>query len=128
MGFGKDYMLSSTRTFKNMDMNYVNKANGWKFAMFIRDPVLRYLSAYGSCCTKNILGMYEHDFACCGPLAWNAENATEFVTRVKKDIRRGLPYQDMHWSSHADHIRQCGFENFRPENLDYVGILAGDVN
>mmetsp|Transcript_18739 Transcript_18739/g.44028 ORF Transcript_18739/g.44028 Transcript_18739/m.44028 type:complete len:346 (+) Transcript_18739:75-1112(+) len=132
-GFGHDYLRSS-RVGMRFPAKNISKANGWKFAIFTRDPALRYLSAFGSTCVAtNDQGHFEHSFECCGPLIRsNRVSATTMVKafqeRAMSDLQRGIVKMDDHWSQQVSILRQCGWKWFAPEKLDFHGTLNGDVN
>jgi len=130
LGFGHDYLNSGVRALwintKNM-----TRENGWKFAAFTRDPALRYLSAFGSTCVPTRTG-YEHSPACCGPLVRKgispAHMVKFFEDRVLADRKAGLPALEDHWVPQVEVLKNCGWDKFGPQNLDYWGQLSGDVN
>jgi len=132
-GFGHDYLRSSRRAMK-VNADTITKRNGWKFAIFTRDPALRYLSAFGSTCvSKDDSGRFEHSFECCGPLVKSnrlpaATMVQAFQERVMSDLQKGIVNMDDHWSQQVTVLRQCGWNWFRPEKLDFHGRLAGNVN
>lgn len=132
-GFGRGYGQSMGKQL-HVSMDTVTRENGWKFAAFTRDPVERYVSAFGSTCVPTDWGFYEHDFACCGDLVsysnkTNRANLTHALKeRVRADLKRGLPENEDHWIPTVDVLRNCGWDKFKPSNLDYWGTLSGDVH
>jgi len=131
-GFGHDYFKSTTNTFMNIDMRKVNKENGWKFAVFLRDPALRYLSAFSFACTRDSVGELEAPGVCCGQEGDWEKHGTDLITlfeeRVASDVEAGLPWGEMHWASQTEFIRQCGMDNFHPSKADFVGFVDGNMN
>jgi len=146
VGFGKDGdYLASAWTNLGIKKKDITRENGWRFATFTRDPALRYLSTFGDVCPLgnpqdlDLPSMSGHQWSCCGPMfdAGRAEEGpwqddqyriTAFKTRVKLDVKAGRVHSDQHWASQTQVLEQCGWELFKPDNLDYWGVLSGDVN
>mmetsp|Transcript_71386 Transcript_71386/g.209254 ORF Transcript_71386/g.209254 Transcript_71386/m.209254 type:complete len:365 (+) Transcript_71386:80-1174(+) len=130
LGYGHNYLASMPRAMHISPQN-ITKENGWKFAVFTRDPLLRYLSAFGSSCVSNGRH-FEHKFECCGKTVSNRVSQEKMVKhfeeRVRYDSTHGLVKEDDHWVEQTEFLRNCGWEKFRPENLDFRGHLSGDVN
>uniref|UniRef100_A0A7S2DSM8 Sulfotransferase domain-containing protein n=1 Tax=Alexandrium andersonii TaxID=327968 RepID=A0A7S2DSM8_9DINO len=132
-GFPHDYLASSVEKL-GISRSSVSRENGWKFAMFTRDPALRYLSAFGSTCVAKDDGTFEHDIECCGPLVKDNLMQPEllvkmFETRLMYDHAQGSVSQEQHWSQQTEILMLCGWEDFRPEKVDFHGSISdGDVN
>lgn len=111
----------------------VTKEQGWKFAIFVRDPLERYLSAFLSKCVPTALNMEpanEGKF-CHGPTRSQPvtieEEITLFEERVRSDAANGLA-NDGHWESQATTLaNRCGMKRFRPSQLDFLGYLTHDL-
>uniref|UniRef100_A0A7S1RD16 Uncharacterized protein n=1 Tax=Alexandrium catenella TaxID=2925 RepID=A0A7S1RD16_ALECA len=134
MGFGWGY-LDSTAAMLGVDPATIVKENGWKFATFTRDPALRYLSAWGSTCvSENNHASYEHWWECCGPLVKDNTIAPQkianmFHERLDYDVAHGLIEYNQHWSQQVQMLQNCGWEQFGPKKVDFLGDLStGDVN
>uniref|UniRef100_A0A6T1IFW2 Carbohydrate sulfotransferase n=1 Tax=Alexandrium monilatum TaxID=311494 RepID=A0A6T1IFW2_9DINO len=129
LGFGKEYSASKAEHL-GVNESEITKSNGWKFAVFTRDPALRYLSAFGDTCIRGD-GHRRHRKACCGPTlskrAPKEEMTKHFQARLKRDLEEGLAH-NVHWSPQTEIIQRCGWGHFRPERLDYWGVLSGDVH
>mmetsp|Transcript_37529 Transcript_37529/g.113322 ORF Transcript_37529/g.113322 Transcript_37529/m.113322 type:complete len:399 (+) Transcript_37529:3-1199(+) len=130
LGFGHNYLSSGVKAL-HLDARHMTKREGWKFAAFTRDPALRYLSAFGSTCVPTRTG-YEHSHTCCGPTVGKGANLermiTSFEDRVLADRKAGLPALEDHWVPQVEVLKNCGWDKFGPQNLDYWGQLSGDVN
>jgi len=134
-GFGKfwTYGTSSHISLK-VNRSVITKENGWKFAIFTRDPALRYLSSFGSTCvSKTDHASFEHRFECCGPVIEDNTMPAEqlikmFEKRVDYDAWLGVPHRDDHWESQVAILKQCGWDKFAPDKVDYYGQMDGDMN
>jgi len=131
LGFGHHYFMSMPKRL-HMTMQNVTRENGWKFAAFTRDPLLRYLSAFGSTCVSTSGGKFEHVYECCGPTIQmpisDEDMIRRFEQRMALDAAVGLVRGDDHWVEQSEIMKQCSWRNFKPESLDYWGHLSGDVN
>lgn len=128
----RDHLAQSSSAALGVNVSDVTKANGWTFAYFIRDPLVRYLSAYGSKCLPKIDGSIgDEGLNCCGEVA-SGKNTTSayvehFERRVLSDLEAGIPLYNEHWVPQVQVMRDhC--EKFNPKEVDYVGTLSGDIN
>eukprot|EP00928_Gymnodinium_smaydae_P059582 TRINITY_DN4296_c0_g1_i2.p1 TRINITY_DN4296_c0_g1~~TRINITY_DN4296_c0_g1_i2.p1 ORF type:complete len:393 (+),score=48.81 TRINITY_DN4296_c0_g1_i2:62-1180(+) len=116
------------------DWSKVSRENGWKFAVFTRDPLERYLSAFLSKCVPGPDGRIESGGVNCHGkvIDWRAPSLAEqvraFEARVERDSSRGFPALQEHWDPQVEILRRCGWDKFEPSSLDFVGSLSGDVN
>jgi len=123
---------SSPRDF-GISWDIVNKEHGWKFAFFTRDPLERYLSAFGSKCMPGGDGMVEDDGRSCGGSFVTDKDADReelikvFEERAFNDKKRGMPGDDQHWWPQVEHLKLCGLGKFNVEHMeeaDFVGHLS----
>lgn len=117
----------------NISWHNVTKANGWKFAFFIRDPLARYLSAFGSKCLPNADGIVEgHGKDCLGKITWHTAPMEQIVQtfeeRAKNDSRKGRPANNSHWFTMNTCLRACGMDRFHPKAVDFIGNLDNDAH
>eukprot|EP00413_Alexandrium_margalefii_P043749 CAMPEP_0204585880 /NCGR_PEP_ID=MMETSP0661-20131031/47171_1 /ASSEMBLY_ACC=CAM_ASM_000606 /TAXON_ID=109239 /ORGANISM="Alexandrium margalefi, Strain AMGDE01CS-322" /LENGTH=358 /DNA_ID=CAMNT_0051595469 /DNA_START=73 /DNA_END=1149 /DNA_ORIENTATION=+ len=131
-GWGFDQMASRRDKF-NLSMSDLTRENGWRFATFTRDPLRRYLSALGNTCLQGPGDHLPNPVSCCGSVSFS--HATEddvmenFGFRAGYDALHGAPYEEAHWAAQVKVLFFCGWQNFKPESLDFRGdISAGDVN
>lgn len=130
-GFGHHYSSSMPRLM-NIAPGIITREHGWKFATFTRDPLLRYLSAFGSTCVSHVGSGFEHRHECCGPTVEmpvpKEELVRRFEERVQLDAASGLVMGDDHWLQQTEILKNCKWRYFKPEKVDYWGHLTGDVN
>jgi len=117
----------------NISWANVTKANGWKFAFFTRDPLARYLSAFGSKCMVNSDGIVEGNGKdCLGKITWHfapMETLVQtFEERAKNDSIKGRPANNSHWFKQVDCLRACGIDRFHPKSVDFIGNLDNDAH
>jgi hypothetical protein len=118
----------------NIDWNMVTRENGWKFAFFHRDPLARYLSAFGSKCMVNaIYGNVEGAGKdCIGKIQWTAlpmdKMVEAFEERVRADSLVGRPVNNSHWFPMIKNLRACGIDRFHPDDVDFKGGIDEDAN
>lgn len=102
-----------------IDCQQITKANGWTTAVFHRDPVDRYLSAFRSKCLAS-----PHNFQpgraedngsnCNGPVLANphatlSEQVEAFEHHALIDVKHGKPGANIHWVSQKEVLqRTCG--------------------
>jgi len=116
-----------------VDWESVTKENGWKFAFLYRDPLARYLSAFGSKCMVNANnGVVEGAGKdCLGTIHWTAmpieEMIEAFEDRVQADARAGMPANNSHWVPMIKSLRACGIEKFHPDIVDFRGSVDEDA-
>lgn len=111
----------------------LTKGNGWRFAMFVRHPLERYLSAFLSKCVPtggnkepSSGGKFCHGPTRSAPVTLD-EKVALFEERAKSDLANGLA-QDDHWlSQHTVMQRHCGAE-FEPAKLDFLGHMTYDLS
>lgn len=116
-----------------IEKSQITKANGWTYAFFVRDPLDRYLSAFGSKCVPKDGGdLGDSGHNCCGDFITKAGASSEYVElfeeHVRIDHQSGLPILNLHWAPQTEILqRNCGL--FDPSEADYIGQLSkGDVN
>jgi len=118
----------------NIDWDNVTRENGWKFAFLHRDPLARYLSAFGSKCMVNAeFGNVEGAGKdCIGKVQWTAlpmEKMIEaFEERVQADASVGKPANNSHWFPMIKALRACGIDRFHPNDVDFKGGIDEDAN
>lgn len=127
-GFGiADYFASEPAAL-NVSTADMTRENGWRFAAFTRDPLQRYLSAWGSTCLQSDGGDVKHPQECCGTFLWNhappQHLVQSFEARAGYDAIAGLPQEEEHWASQVQVLWHCGWELFKPETLDFRGNLS----
>mmetsp|Transcript_91322 Transcript_91322/g.204441 ORF Transcript_91322/g.204441 Transcript_91322/m.204441 type:complete len:315 (-) Transcript_91322:20-964(-) len=134
---GGDYDFSTVKGL-GLDWTEMTRENGWRFAMFVRHPLERYLSAFLDKCVHEEPD--EHyvasDFGvhCFGPTlsgtaTWNVSLEAQvalFEERVRHDLAEGLA-DNPHWlAQYAVMRRYCGEDRFAPEDLDFLGHMTYD--
>jgi hypothetical protein len=118
----------------HVDWDSVTKENGWKFAFLYRDPLARYLSAFGSKCMVNANnGVVEGAGKdCLGTIHWTAltieEMVEAFEDRVQADARAGMPANNSHWFPMIKSLRACGIDKFHPDTVDFKGSVDEDAS
>ncbi|CAK0892359.1 unnamed protein product [Prorocentrum cordatum] len=117
----------------NISWANVTKANGWKFAFFTRDPLARYLSAFGSKCLPNSDGIVEGNGKdCLGKITWHfapmEQLVQTFEERARNDTKKGRPANNSHWFSQSTCLRACGIDRFHPKAVDFIGNLDNDAH
>lgn len=110
---------------KSMSFNEINKKNGWKTAIFVRDPAERFLSAWRSKCVQ----WEDQGRHCLGGRAKVApeEAVKKFEHAVKHDLKEYMRLSDKygHFNSHFDpQSKFCGRQSL--DSYDFVGRLTGD--
>jgi len=120
----RGFMLSEPGRL-GVNWSTVTRANGWKFGIFIRDPVERYLSTFLNKCNPLHRIDPEH---CAGP-TWPKGSTAEEVIRVfEMHVLRQGPYNmplvpagGRHFWTQTDIIRrECGFEEFSVGRAEFV--------
>mmetsp|Transcript_120551 Transcript_120551/g.327110 ORF Transcript_120551/g.327110 Transcript_120551/m.327110 type:complete len:346 (+) Transcript_120551:97-1134(+) len=118
----------------HVNWDSVTKENGWKFAFLYRDPLARYLSAFGSKCMVNANnGVVEGGGKdCLGTIHWAAmtmEGMVEaFEDRVRADALKGTSANNSHWFPMIKNLRACGIDKFHPDIVDFKGSIDEDAN
>ncbi|CAK0839779.1 unnamed protein product [Prorocentrum cordatum] len=118
----------------NIDWSRVTRENGWKFAFLHRDPLARYLSAFGSKCMVNAkYGNVEGAGKdCLGKVQWTAlpmdKMVEAFEERVRFDALVGRPVNNSHWFPMIKNLRACGIDKFHPDIVDFKGSIDEDAN
>ncbi|CAK0839777.1 unnamed protein product [Prorocentrum cordatum] len=116
----------------NIDWSRVTRENGWKFAFLHRDPLARYLSAFGSKCMVNAkYGNVEGAGKdCLGKVQWTAlpmdKMVEAFEERVRFDALVGRPVNNSHWFPMIKNLRACGIDKFHPDIVDFKGSIDED--
>lgn len=125
----------------------ITRANGWRFAFFTRDPLSRYLSAFGSKCLPKEDGS-PGDVKYCGGLVgqtkkdgWQIINhpvskekmveAFEEHTRFFMETlytKKALKTDNRHYMRQVDLLDVCGRQHFEPSRVDFVGHLDQRVH
>jgi len=116
------WAVSSLRSF-GLTVADVTQERGWKWAVFLRDPLLRYLSAWGSKCFQQEDGPGGN----CIPRGITSETGSveDFERHVIAMYRnQSLLATNQHWALQQDF---CGGLN-NAVGYDFVGQLHGDVN
>jgi len=117
----------------HVNWDSVTKENGWKFAFLYRDPLARYLSAFGSKCMVNANnGVVEGGGKdCLGTIHWAAmtmEGMVEaFEDRVRADALKGTSANNSHWFPMIKNLRACGIDKFHPDIVDFKGSIDEDA-
>mmetsp|Transcript_65763 Transcript_65763/g.183432 ORF Transcript_65763/g.183432 Transcript_65763/m.183432 type:complete len:380 (+) Transcript_65763:104-1243(+) len=117
----------------NIDWSRVTRENGWKFAFLHRDPLARYLSAFGSKCMVNAkYGNVEGAGKdCLGKVQWTAlpmdKMVEAFEERVRFDALVGRPVNNSHWFPMIKNLRACGIDKFHPDIVDFKGSIDEDA-
>jgi hypothetical protein len=129
----EDYFNFSAPGYFAIDESTMKKANGWKFAFFMRDPIDRYASAFMSKCvpaagTAEIEGQGVHCFGETVPHPASKEAVvTAFERRVLSDMSKGKVADNPHWLKQSTVLNECG-EHFQKGSADFIGSLSGDMN
>lgn len=128
----------------------ITHENGWKFGVFVRDPLSRFLSAFGSKCLPKPNGEPGAIHSCPGilgqgkkdgwPIVVHPAPLDEMVSAFEKyavhfnttlHTKDGkLLTDNRHYMRQMDLAIRCGEEKFLPghgQRLDFVGWLTGDV-
>jgi len=116
-----DWGLSSLKTF-NLKMDDVSRSKGWRWAVFLRDPLKRYLSAWSSKCVQG----EDYGEKCLprGKRSWLG-SVRDFEANVQANEQNPDPLaHDPHWALQQDF---CGGLH-NATDYDFVGQLSGDVN
>lgn len=138
--FNKANNISAEKIFRQstpehlrLDYGQINKEHGWFFASFFRDPLARYLSAFGSKCIPDSEGVLRDDGKRCGgdytkkPI--EKENAIRmFEARAMRDSQKGRVCGNPHWTPQFNLLERCGADKYAPGYANFTGILAGDVH
>jgi len=110
-----------------LQVSDLTQANGWKWAVFLRDPASRYLSAWGSKCLQQ-----EDDGINCIPneavvhAGWADESKVASFKNavVWNSVHQESLHMNPHWANQSDFCGGLGDLT----SYDMVGILRGDVN
>jgi hypothetical protein len=132
----EEFFNYSSSMYMGIDKSTITKANQWKFAFFVREPIERYISAFLSKCvpdasTGEIEGGGKH---CCGDaleeLGPNPKQAIieAFEKRAQRDIDKGHDVCDNpHWLKQSTVLKECG-PHFNKTSSDFIGTLSGDMH
>jgi len=99
----------------------VTSANGWTIAVFGRNPIERYVSAFRSKCLAEpnnfVPGRPEKNGTVCyGSVLWDAnatlsERVEAFEAHALNDVKRGSLPNDVHWVTQTLNVQQkCGLQ------------------
>jgi len=115
-GLKRDFGAASLDHFGLTEAD-VSREKGWRWAVFLRNPLLRYLSAWGDKC------VHMHNENCVTEISttWNVSAFEHHVleTHKRPEVLRTNP----HWEPQQD---ACG--GLRgTDGYDFVGHLEGDV-
>lgn len=137
-GWRGEGMGHSNRSFPStmrVSWKNVTHEEGWKFAFFTRDPLSRYLSAFGSKCMVNEFGAVEGQppgVDCMGKVLWNPVPlevaVATFEERVFNDSRKQWLAPNPHWWSMTKLLERCDNVKFDPSTIDFKGDFDGDVH
>ena len=126
----KGHRMSSYKKV-GLDWKEVTKDNGWKFAVFFRDPLERYLSAWGSKCLREASGHLEGNGARCDGEVVQESNDTEsmiqaFERRVQTDVQKKLSTSTSngHFMTQVDSIARCDSERFDMHAVNFLGSFS----
>jgi len=112
-----------------LDPKNLTKANGWKWAVFLRDPLERYLSAFKSKCI--VQERWGKDCLPHSTLVAQGASESEQVQEFEKGVR--INFNDdvtqsnmvnVHWAEQSNFCGGLG----NLKGYDFVGRLDGDVN
>lgn len=108
----------------------MTKEQGWTFATVTRDPLERYLSAWGSKCLPSEAGHIEGGGTECGGEVLQDTSDEEavieaFERRAQLDSVTGLPLVNNHFRKQSDILSDCGWDKFSPDAADFVASLTG---
>jgi len=137
---GQDmHHLSSVGRFKELNFSaIINGEDGWKWGIFLRDPVERYISAWLSKCTANAgnnpPGQPEDQgINCFGPMVYNTKATMEelvkaFEFRVEIDNIRGLPL-NAHWLTQVKAMElMCSIPRSKLRFSSFNGTMGPGMN
>lgn len=121
--------------FLGMNWSQASHEAGWKFVVFVRDPLERYLSAFLSNCVPKdgyITGPPDEGKSCFGPTlsgdVSKEEKIAFFEKRVQRDYANGLPDDDQWQTQYRSLTKNCGLDKFEPQQLDFIGVMSGDMD
>lgn len=121
----KVYKRSSLSGMK-MDRSTLRPEDGWKWGVFLREPLERYVSAFSSKCIEQ----EDHGNNCrpsvssVGPSASKSAKMAAFEKSVHLNYKDRDVQNNPHWVSQS---RFCGGLN-NLEGYNFVGYLRGNVN
>eukprot|EP00928_Gymnodinium_smaydae_P064039 TRINITY_DN47474_c0_g1_i1.p1 TRINITY_DN47474_c0_g1~~TRINITY_DN47474_c0_g1_i1.p1 ORF type:complete len:369 (+),score=63.12 TRINITY_DN47474_c0_g1_i1:26-1108(+) len=115
----------------------ITKANGWKKALFVRDPAERFLSAWASKCVESGGGGYENGGDCClgGEFISVNDTMEKQVRSFERVVREVLPkYTKVRdgafagaYNAHYDQQTHFCGDAGDVHDMDYVGFISGDT-
>lgn len=134
-GFRAKDRHASTAENMGLEWDSITKENGWKFALFTRDPLERYVSAWGSKCLRDENGHLEDAGHRCAGEAVSEQQLDEehviqaFEKRVQTDLERGIPSGNGHWMTQTASATACDWSKFNPQEVDFLGSFTdGDAS
>jgi len=104
-----------------VDPATATREKGWKWAVFVRDPLVRYLSAWGSKCVQR----EDSGMNCLPEGLFSSGAVSDFEGHVvASHANPGPNFLNPHWAPQQDF---CGGLH-NASGYDFVGHLSGDVN
>jgi len=135
------FALSKPDAF-GLNRDDISMDKGWKFGFFLRDPLSRFLSAWGSKCIAKDNG--HGDWKFCGGLvgddSWphisHPSSKEELIAAFEQHVVHfntllvdgELKTDNKHYVRQADMLKLCGDNNFWPGNSHFIGLLSGNVH
>lgn len=131
-----------------VDVAEMTKENGWYFGFLTRDPLSRFLSAFGSKCLPKEDGTRGDVHYCGGTVGetekdgWavidhpvEEEEAVQAFERHVVHFKEALYTSDgelktnnKHYMRMTDIIENCGMDMFAPDKVDFIGHLMQQVH
>jgi len=133
---GTNLYFSSAPLRLNVKSEQMTKENGWKWGIFLRDPIDRFMSAWRSKCIQR-----EDEGVHC-PLGFKGNGGQNISLKTKHFEEMAEFYgthalpKDGHWKTQSEQIKQIRLTRKKdevglfnsPSDFDFVGTLSGDVN
>jgi len=140
--YGHRPFSASSPSKLGIDIKDIKRSTGWRFAFFTRDPLSRYLSAFGSKCLPKEDGS-PGDVKYCGGIVgetrkdgWQIINhpvsQDKMVEAFEKHTRffmetlytkKALKTDNKHYMRQVDLLSKCGHNRFWPSRADFIGHL-----
>jgi len=106
-----------------LKLNELTRRNGWKWAAFFRDPVVRYTSAFQSKCIQEEASACEPRDAVVKEKNNLEEILSKFQYSVKRNSQSQMAKKNPHYGNQIDF---CGGVNSL--DFDFMGLLEGNVH